>query len=104
MAIIGSCTLSDSLLYIYKGHKGIYYQLGLLSAFSMLILLKIGHLKVVITPWNPLSSCTWGVWAMAAATGPLSGIFGCEPNPFVTFLLDVALGSAGDGRGGDSAG
>ena len=64
----------------------------------------IRHLKVGITPWKPLSSCIWGVWAMAAATGPLSGIFGWEPKPFVTFRLGFALGSAGDGRGGDSAG
>jgi hypothetical protein len=103
VTIIGSYTLSDSLLYIYKGHIGIYYQYGPLSAFLMLILLKLGHLNVGMTPWKPLSGI-WGVWAIAAATGPLSGIFGCEPKPFGTFRLGVALGSAGDGRGGDSAG
>lgn len=63
----------------------------------------IRHLKVGITPWKPLSSI-WGVWAMAAATGPLNGIFGGEPKPLVTFRLGFLLGSAGDGKGGDSAG
>jgi hypothetical protein len=35
MAIIGSYTLSDSLLYIYKGHIGIYSHLDLLSNLSI---------------------------------------------------------------------
>ena len=73
--LVGSYTLSNSLEYDYRGHVNIHSHFSALPALFPSIRFKLRHLKVGMTPWKPLSGI-WGVWAMAAATGPLSGIFG----------------------------